>query len=434
MRRTLLTLSCVAMLSLSGAALGQEPLPPGGTFVDDNGSVHEADIEGLAAGDVTRGCDPRQILFCPERAVSRAEMAAFLTRALGLPAGPDDRFGDDDASIHEDSINAVAAAGITLGCNPPANTDFCPETPVTRGQMASFLVRALELPPVEVEAPFTDTADSIHAADIESLREAGITRGCNPPDNSEFCPHQRVTRQEMASFLVRAIDGLVAVQPPPLPPVERVSRFTTYHDCCEPRVRNIQLLARTLDGYIVMPGEEFSINDVIGPRTSAKGYVSAPVLCSSGYCSGIGGGISQFATTMFNAIFWGGYEDVYHRPHSIWITRYPVGIEATLGYPSLDVAFVNDTITPVTIRTRYTSTSITVELWGNAGGWQVSGYHPRGAKSSVIDVIDNGGSDGRRVKGRVYGSVGSSGGSVRIERTITQHGESKTQNWYWTYR
>ena len=99
-----------------------------------------------------------------------------------------------------------------------------------------------------------------------------------------------------------------------------MSRFTTYHKCCE-RVHNIQLIARTLDGYVVYPGETFSINKVVGPRTRAKGYVPAPVLCGGAYCEGIGGGISQFATTMFNAIFWGGYEEVTHRPHSIWIDR-----------------------------------------------------------------------------------------------------------------
>ncbi len=434
MRRFSVLLVCCVLFALAGPAVAQEQLPPGGTFFDDNGSIHEGDIEGLAASGITFGCDERQILFCPERVVNRGEMAAFLDRALDLPTAHDDHFDDDAASIFAASINSVAAAGITSGCNPPENTAYCPADPVTREQMASFLVRALDLPPAEGDPRFTDTSASVHEGDIEALAAAGITKGCNPPDNDEYCPTARVTRQQMASFLVRAIGGLESNTPPPLPPRERVSRFTTYHNCCEPRVHNIQLLARTLNGYIVMPGEEFSINDVVGPRTSAKGYVDAPVLCSSGYCSGIGGGISQFATTMFNAIFWGGYDDVYHRPHSIWIDRYPQGIEATLGYPSLDVAFVNDTISPVVIVTRYTPTSITVELWGNAGGWQVSGYHPRGAESSVIDVIDYGGSDGRQVRGDVYGSVDSSGGSVRVERTITQHGESRSENWYWTYR
>lgn len=408
----------------------EEDLPPGGSFYDDQGSVHEPSIEGLAASGVTRGCHDQDPIFCPDRRVSRGQMAAFLDRALELPGTSTDHFDDVGDSLYETSINRIAEAEITRGCDPPDYDRFCPDESVTRGEMATFLVRALELPPAEEDSGFTDTDTSVHRDDIEALAASGITKGCNPPDNTNFCPFSAVTRAEMASFLVRALPELAPIEPPPLPDIERVSRFTTYHDCCEPRVHNIQLLADTLDGYVVYPGEEFSINDVIGPRTRAKGYVGAPILCASGYCVGVGGGISQFATTMFNAIFWGGYERLAHRPHSIWIDRYPVGIEATLSYGSLDVAFRNDTVTPVTIRTRHTSTSITVELWGNAGGWEMTGYHPRGARSSVIDIIDNGGSDGRKVEGRV---TGSPPGSVRVDRIITQHGESSTQTWYHYY-
>lgn len=420
-------LSMAAVLAAS-PALAQEDLPPGGSFYDDQGSVHESAIEGLAASGITRGCSDDRPIFCPDDPVTREQMASFLDRALGLESTDEEPFKDVADSIHRPSIERLAAAEITKGCNPPANDLYCPQKPVTRGEMATFLVRALELEPSEESGTFTDTDTSVHEKDIEALAAAGITKGCNPPDNDRFCPHSAVTRGEMATFLVRALPGLQLIEPPPLPEIERVSRFTTYHDCCEPRVHNIQLLADTLDGYVVYPGETFSINEVVGPRTRAKGYVSAPVLCSGSFCEGVGGGISQFATTMFNAIFWGGYERVAHRPHSIWIDRYPVGIEATLGYPSLDVAFRNDTVTPVTIRTRHSPTSITVELWGNAGGWEVSGYHPRGARSSVIDVID---SSGRKVSGKV---TGSPPGSVRVDRTITENGESKTQTWWWTYR
>lgn len=434
MRRFLIFVSALVVLAVAPAALAQEELPPGGSFYDDQGSVHEPAIEGLAAAGITKGCHDEKPVFCPDRGVTRGEMAAFLDRALGLPAAEDSYFDDTAASPFAGSIAKIAEAGITRGCNPPDNDRYCPEDYVTRGEMATFLVRALELPEADAPSGFTDTAESVHQFDIEALAASGITKGCNPPENTNYCPRQAVTRAQMASFLVRALPELETIEPPPLPEIQRVSRFTTYHDCCEPRVHNIQLIARTLDGYVVYPGEEFSINDVVGPRTTSKGYVAAPVLCNGGLCEGIGGGISQFATTMFNAIFWGGYEDIYHRPHTVWISRYPVGIEATLGYPSLDVAFRNDTVTPVTIRTRYTSTSITVELWGNAGGWQMSGYHPRGARSSVIDIIDNGGSDGRKVEGRVYGTVSSSGGYVRVERTITQHGDANTETWGWSYR
>jgi len=415
-------------------AFAQEELPPGGSFYDDQGSPHEAAIEGLAASGITRGCHDEDPIFCPEDRVTRGQMAAFLDRALDLPASDGNPFTDIGDSIFQSSIERLAAAGITKGCNPPANDRYCPEDPVRRGEMASFLVRALSLEPASESADFTDTGDSVHRDNIDVLAASNITKGCNPPDNDRYCPDEPVIRAQMATFLVRALQELQPITPPPLPPTERVSRFTTYHDCCEPRVHNIQLLADTLDGYIVYPGETFSINDVVGPRTRSKGYVAAPILCSSGLCSGVGGGISQFATTMFNAIFWGGYERVAHRPHSIWIDRYPVGIEATLSYSSLDVAFRNDTVTPVTIQTSHTGTSITVELWGNAGGWQMTGYHPLGNRSSVIDVIDNGGADGRKVSGNVTGTVGSGGGSVRVDRTITQNGESDTQTWWWTYR
>lgn len=434
MRRFLFSFS-VLLLAVAAPALGQEELPPGGSFYDDQGSVHESAIEGLAAADITRGCHDEKPVFCPDRGVTRGEMAAFLDRALDLPAAEESGFTDIASSPFAGSIAKIAAAGITRGCNPPANDRYCPEDYITRGEMATFLTRALELPPADQPSGFTDIGESVHHQAIEALAASGITKGCNPPENTEFCPRQAVTRGQMATFLVRALPELDYIEPPPLPPIQRVSRFTTYHDCCEPRVHNIQLMARTLDGHVVYPGEVFSLNEVTGRRTAAKGYVEAPILCSSGYCSGVGGGTSQFGTTIFNAIFWGGYEEVSHRPHSIWITRYPVGIEATLLYPTLDVAFRNDTVTPVTIHTSYTSTSITVELWGNAGGWQMTGYHPRGSKSSVIDVIDDGGADGRQVRGRVYGTVSASqGGYVRVERMITQNGQSETETWGWSYQ
>lgn len=433
-RRLPLLLIAVVFL-LVAPARAQEELPPGGTFYDDQDSVHEAAIEGLAAAGITRGCHDEKPIYCPDRGVTRGEMAAFLDRALSFPATGETYFTDTASSPFAASIARIAAAGITRGCNPPANNRYCPEDYITRGEMATFLQRALELPAAAAPSGFTDVADSVHLAAIEALAASGITKGCDPPDNTRFCPRQAVTRGQMATFLVRALPELDFIEPPPLPPIQRVSRFTTYHDCCQPRVHNIQLMARSVDGHVVYPGEVFSLNEFTGPRTTAKGYVEAPILCSTGYCMGVGGGTSQFGTTFFNAIFWGGYEEIAHRPHSIWITRYPVGIEATLLYPSLDVAFRNDTVTPVTIHTSYTSTSITVELWGNAGGWQMSGYHRRGSKSSVIDVIDDGGSGGRQVEGRVYGTVSASeGGYVRVERTIEQNGESRTEDWGWYYQ
>ncbi len=143
-------------------------------------------------------------------------MASFLVRALDLPAGTA-TFTDTADSIHAADIAALATAGITKGCNPPTNTRYCPTSTVTREQMASFLTRALDLP--AATSTFTDIGDSVHAADIGALAAAGITKGCNPPDNTRYCPKNPVTREQMASFLTRALNLTPIPPPPPLPDV-----------------------------------------------------------------------------------------------------------------------------------------------------------------------------------------------------------------------
>ena len=203
----------------------------------------------------------------------------------------------------------------------------------------------------------------------------------------------------------------------PEPPrdVFLVSSFTTYHPCCEARVTNIHLMADAVDGAVVLPGETFSINERVGERTEEKGYVRAGAIIGGVvYCcdkqANIGGGTSQFATTFYNAVFFGGYEDVSHRPHSLYFSRYPMGREATMGYPSPDVVFRNDTLTPVTIRTRYTGTSITVEFYGN--------------------------NEGRVVSTETIGrATGRDGGRVTVKRYVTYpNGVTTTESWTHTYR
>jgi hypothetical protein len=115
-------------------------------FTDDNGKVYEDAADCLAQAGLTQGCAPN--LYCGDDTITRGEMAAFLSRAENLPDSTTDHFVDDNSSIFEPGINKVADARITLGCNPPANTNFCPGDNVTRGQMAGFLTRALDLTPI----------------------------------------------------------------------------------------------------------------------------------------------------------------------------------------------------------------------------------------------------------------------------------------------
>jgi hypothetical protein len=166
-----------------------------GTFADDDGNPFEADIEWLAAEGITLGCAID--LFCPKAPVTRGQMASFLVRSLDLPAATTDAFTDDAASPHQADINSLAEAGITTGCGPGL---FCPDESVTRQQMASFLTRALDLP-VSPTDFFTDDTGSIHESDINSLASDGITLGCAP---GLFCPTAEVLREQMAAFLHRA--------------------------------------------------------------------------------------------------------------------------------------------------------------------------------------------------------------------------------------
>jgi hypothetical protein len=184
-----------------------------GTFVDDDGSTHEGHIEAIAAEGITLGCNPpTNDRFCPDQGVTRAEMAAFLVRSLDLEASDADPFIDDDGRELEADINALAAAGITLGCNPPEGDRFCPDDPVTRGQMAAFLVRGFDYTGSETGNRFVDDDDSPFESEIEALASAGVTLGCNPPEGDRFCPEDVVARDQMASFLGRALD--LAPRPP----------------------------------------------------------------------------------------------------------------------------------------------------------------------------------------------------------------------------
>ncbi len=177
-------------------------------FSDIVGSVHYDDVVFIADAGITAGCNPPQnTQFCPEGHVTRGQMAAFLVRALDLTAdGDKDWFSDDDGSIFESDINKLAQSAITFGCNE-AQTSFCPDDPVSRGQMAAFLVRAFGYTDPGTGDWFVDDDGSMFENDIDKLRVAGVTFGCNPPGNTRFCPEDPVRRDQMASFLARALNG-----------------------------------------------------------------------------------------------------------------------------------------------------------------------------------------------------------------------------------
>ena len=183
------------------------PQRPASGFVDVPGTYgFAADVAWFAAGGYTDGCNPPlNTLFCPDAHVTRGQMAAFLHRTLdGVvePSGAPIDFTDDDDSTFVEDIAWLSSTGITKGCTA---TEYCPERPVTRGEMAAFLVRALGYSDDGGGDLFVDDDESLFESDIDRFATAGVTRGCNPPVNNRFCPGSNVTRGQMAAFLHRAL-------------------------------------------------------------------------------------------------------------------------------------------------------------------------------------------------------------------------------------
>ncbi|HEY8171039.1 MAG TPA: S-layer homology domain-containing protein [Candidatus Limnocylindria bacterium] len=170
---------------------------PSAPFSDIGGSKFFGDILWLVDEDITSGCSATR--FCPDGRVTRAQMASFIARALHLGATSHDYFRDDDGNKHETNINRFADEEITAGCDAHR---YCPDGLVTRAQMATFLARALNLPPADHDY-FSDDDGSSHEANINRIAEAGITGGCG---GGHFCPDGIVTRGQMAAFLHRAFE------------------------------------------------------------------------------------------------------------------------------------------------------------------------------------------------------------------------------------
>ena len=182
----------------------------GDFFVDDDDSVHESAIDQLHEQGITKGCNPpTNNRYCPTDQVTRGQLAAFLRRHLELPPSDIDAYADDDTSIFQADINALTAAGIGFGCAPDR---FCPDQPLLRNEMAEFLVRAFSQDNPEryddagADAFGDDDGDRFETS-INRLQAADVTVGCNPPANDAYCPSRPLTRAEMATFIIRASKG-----------------------------------------------------------------------------------------------------------------------------------------------------------------------------------------------------------------------------------
>jgi hypothetical protein len=166
-------------------------------FSDVARSVHLPAILAMSGDGLIEGCGDGR--FCPDEAIDRAEMALVMRRALRVPYSDSDFFDDDDGLAAERAINALAAAGVVKGCGDGSR--YCPDETVSRARMATYLVRGFALPPSSRNV-FTDDDGHGHEDSINRLAASGITLGCT---TTRFCVTGRVRRGQLASFLDRAL-------------------------------------------------------------------------------------------------------------------------------------------------------------------------------------------------------------------------------------
>ncbi len=209
LRPARLTIGASLLVSLLvGAVLvAASPAAAVTSFADLDGDPALAVVAVIEEG-LMRGCAEDE--FCPDDAMTRGQLATVLVQALQVPPAEGGAFRDVAGNTHEDNIEALAAAGITSGC---AEGRFCPEQPMTRAQMATMLVQALPQEPA-VES-FFDDLPSVHGGAVDALAAAGIVSGCGDPLTA-FCANDPVLRRHAATFIARALELVPRVELTPL--------------------------------------------------------------------------------------------------------------------------------------------------------------------------------------------------------------------------
>jgi vancomycin resistance protein YoaR len=204
---------------------------------------------------------------------------------------------------------------------------------------------------------------------------------------------------------------------------QKVSEFTTYHPHADYRNINIGRAAELIDGTLLKPGETFSLNDTVGERTAENGFTIGYVISNGVLVQDYGGGVSQMATTTFNAMFFAGLEDVEHKPHSFYIDRYPEGREATVAWPTVDLRFRNDTDYGVLIHATVTPSTystqgvVTVQMFSTKV-WDIESitgerYNYRAPATRHLSTPD------------CEAFTGYSGFDVDVTRVFRRHGEEE---------
>ncbi|MGQ0616475.1 MAG: VanW family protein [Acidimicrobiia bacterium] len=324
----------------------------------------------------------------PGFGIDGSELARALEEVAG-PSGPIEvrvgvtelppRLTDAEAQLVVDEANQLAGTPLTVSVEDQAST--LPVAAVAswlRAERSADGV-ALTVDPAAVDAGLAE----LFAESITTPVSASFTVEAGPPVLHPSSTGRRCCAPGTAEAVLgalRAGGGTLTVDLIVLEPdlstteaqalgiIEEVGQPdefgpTTRHACCQGRVENIHKIADIIRGYVILPGETLSVNGHVGERTAERGFVSAPVIYNGVLTNDIGGGVSQFATTIFNAAFFAGLDVPEYQAHTLYISRYPRGREATISYPDPDLKIHNPSPYGVLLWPTYDDTSVTVHLY-----------------------------------------------------------------------
>lgn len=345
-----------------GSTIAEEPVEGSVLFIDgtpessDPRSGQQLDV-AAAAQVITRDWATGETLDLPIEELAPRTTAADVAAALddiATPAvsGPLTVGGDGVRGVVPESVLAAALTFSPTDGGLEAELDERVIVDALRPQLA-----ASEVPVRNADIDFDATPPRAVAAqdgrrvDYDATLDDVLTV-LSQTDEREI---DAVYTDESATF---ALDELEA-----LGPVEVIGEFQTGGFSGDSG-RNIRRAAEQIDGIVVRPGETFSLNAATNPRNAAAGYVDAGIIENGRPARGVGGGVSQVATTLFNAAYFAGMVDVEHHEHSYYISRYPAGREATVFGDVLDVKFKNDGPSSVQIQTQWTPSAVTIRLVG----------------------------------------------------------------------
>ncbi len=355
----------VARAVLANAAeIGVTATPPSIVVVNDSLAVDLGQPGQVVDADAIVD----QVLEGIALAYTRIEIAAQLTRSLPLEYTPElqqavneahERYGRSlvvaySDETHELTLETIAGwlvldphstpPGISLdtdGISPYLEEAFA-------AQSAPFTTATMTVVGGVPAVVASDGSVACCADEVGELVAEALVAGVEVPIALPSRP--AVSREEQAYLESLGI-------------VELVGTFTTRHACCQGRVKNIQRFAELMRGAVVEPGESLSLNGHVGRRTEEKGFVEGGFIEKGVLIEEIGGGVSQFATTIFNALIHAGMDIDEYQTHSLYFSRYPFGLDPTISYPKPDLRFTNPTPYGVLIWPTYTDTSITVEIY-----------------------------------------------------------------------